>query len=109
MSFFKNDKADEEMHKNLIVGYFKNKIEGYERRDKDRETDEENYINEQWCLKHFHGCCTHCGVKSYIDMKAGKLSTNFTAQGLITHCATLLISALHTVRIVIVVLTDNCC
>ena len=60
--FFSKNKADEEMHTNLIVGYFKNKLEGYERQDKDRETDEENYINEQWCLKHFHGCCTHCGV-----------------------------------------------
>ena len=80
--FFKNEKADEEMHKNLIVGYFKNKVEGYKRQDKDREIDEENYIDEQWCLKHFHGCCAHCGVKFYIEMTAGKLSTNFTAQRL---------------------------
>ena len=78
--FFKNEKADEEMHKNLVIGYFKNKIEGYKKQDKDREIDEENYIDEQWCLKHFHGCCAHCGVKFFIEMKAGKLSTNFTAQ-----------------------------
>ena len=78
--FFKNEKADEEMQKNLVIGYFKNKVEGYKKQDKDREIDEENYINEHWCLKHFHGCCAHCGVKFYIEMKAGKLSTNFTAQ-----------------------------
>ena len=72
------------MQKNLIVGYFKNKVEGYKRQDKvaGREIDEEHYISEQWCLNHFHGCCAHCGVKFYIEMKAGKLSTNFTAQRL---------------------------
>ena len=70
------------MQKNLVIGYFKNKIEGYKKQDKvaGREIDEENYIDEQWCLKHFHGCCAHCGVKFFIEMKAGKLSTNFTAQ-----------------------------
>jgi len=29
MYFFKNDKADEDMFKNLVVNYFKNKVEGY--------------------------------------------------------------------------------
>ena len=69
--FFKNDKADEEMQKNLIVGYFKNKVEGYKKQDKvaGREIDEENYIDEQWCLNHFHGCCAHCGVKFYIERR----------------------------------------
>ena len=82
--FFKNDKADEEMQKNLVIGYFKNKVDGYKKQDKvaGREIDEENYIDEHWCLNHFHGCCAHCGVKFYIEMKAGKLSTNFTAQRL---------------------------
>ena len=82
--FFKNEKADEEMHKNLVIGYFKNKVEGYKKQAKvaGREIDEENYIDEHWCLKHFHGCCAHCSVKFYIEMKAGKLSTNFTAQRL---------------------------
>ena len=80
--FFKNEKADEEMQKNLVIGYFKNKVEGYKKQDKvaGREIDEENYIDEQWCLNHFHGCCAHCGVKFFIEMKAGKLSTNMTAQ-----------------------------
>ena len=80
--FFKNEKADEEMQKNLIVGYFKNKVEGYKKQDEDREIDEENYIDEHWCLKHFHGCCAHCGVKFCIEHKQGRLSTNFTAQRL---------------------------
>ena len=84
--FFKNDKANEEIQKNLIVGYFKNQIEGYKRQEKvaGREIDEENYtsIDEPWCLNHFLGCCAHCGLKFYIEMKAGKLSTNFTGQRL---------------------------
>ena len=79
---FKNEQADEEMKKNLVIGYFKNKIEGYKKQDKvaDREIDLENYVDEELCLKHVHGCCAHCGVKFYIEMKAGKLSTNFTFQ-----------------------------
>ena len=62
---------------------FENKIEGYKEQDKvaDREIDE-NYINEHWWLNHFHGCCAHSGIKFYIEMKQGKLSTNFTAQRL---------------------------
>ena len=57
-------------------------MDGYKKQDKiaGREIDEENYIDEQWCLNHFHGRCAHCGVKFYIEMKAGKLSTNMTAQ-----------------------------
>ena len=72
------------MQNNLIVGYFKNKVEGYKKQDKvaDREIDLENYVDEDLCFKHFHGCCAHCGVKFYIGMKAGKLSTNFTFQRL---------------------------
>ena len=80
--FFKNENADEEMRKNLIIGYFKNKIEGYKKQDKvaGGEIDLESYVDEELCLKHFHGCCAHCGVKFYMDMKAGKLTTNFTFQ-----------------------------
>ena len=63
-------------HAPWVVGYFKNKVEGYKKQDKvaDREIDLENYVDEDLCLKHFHGCCAHCGVKFYIGMKAGKLS-----------------------------------
>ena len=80
--FFKNDKADEEMFKNLVVNYFKNKVEGYKMQDRkaDREVDEENYIDANWCLRHFKGCCGNCGVKFNLDTRAGKMSSNFTAQ-----------------------------
>eukprot|EP00438_Fugacium_kawagutii_P004546 Skav222288 [mRNA] locus=scaffold807:301469:304798:- [translate_table: standard] len=80
--FFKNEKADEEMFKNLVVNYFKNKVEGYKIQDRkaDREVDEENYINYQWCLRHFKGCCGNCGVRFNLDTRAGKMTSNFTAQ-----------------------------
>ena len=46
--FFKNEHADEEMQNNLVIGYFKNTIEGHKKQDKvaDREIYEDNYINE---------------------------------------------------------------
>ena len=45
--FFKNDKAGEEMFKNLVVNYFKNKVEGYKGQDRKggREIVDE-YIDE---------------------------------------------------------------
>ena len=43
------------MQNNLIVGYFKNKVEGYKKQDKvaDREIDLENYVDEDLCLNIF--------------------------------------------------------
>ena len=78
--FFKNDKAGEEMFKNLVVNYFKNKVEGYKGQDRKggREIVDE-YIDEHWCLKMFTGCCANCGVKFNLDTRGGKLSSNFTA------------------------------
>ena len=45
--FFKNDKAGEEMFKNLVVNYFKNKVEGHKGQDRKggREIVDE-YIDE---------------------------------------------------------------
>ena len=34
MYFFKHDKADEDMFKNLVVNYFKNKVEGHKGQDR---------------------------------------------------------------------------
>ena len=53
--FFKNEKADDEMFMSLVKSYFRNKCEGYKMQDrkKDREIDEENYVDVNWCLKHF--------------------------------------------------------
>ena len=102
--FSKNEKTDEEMQNNLVIGYVKNKIEGYKNQDKvaDREIDEDTYINEHWCLNHFHGCCAHCGRQVDFEMQQGKLSTNFTAQRL----DNTLCHSVGNLSIVIVVLTD---
>eukprot|EP00438_Fugacium_kawagutii_P021104 Skav205927 [mRNA] locus=scaffold123:1068999:1070066:+ [translate_table: standard] len=80
--FFQNEKADDVMFKNLVMNYFKDKCEKYKLQDKakNREVDEENYVDEKWVLKHFKGCCCNCGIKFYLDSRGGKLTTNFTAQ-----------------------------
>ena len=105
--FFKNEQANEEIIKN-VIGYFKNKIEGYKKQDKvaGREIDVENYVDEELCLNHVHGCCAHCGVKSYIEMKAGKLSTKFTFQGIDNELSHHIEMLSLGVSIAIVVFTD---
>ena len=49
-------------------------------RKKGREIDEENYVDANWCLKHFGGCCCRCYIKFSLDTQGGKLTTNFSAQ-----------------------------
>ena len=46
-TYFNNDKADEDVFKNLVVNYFKNKVEGYKGQDRKggREIIDE-YIDE---------------------------------------------------------------
>ena len=80
--FYENKEGEDEMFRNLLLNYFKKKVEGYKLQDKraGRVIDEEQYIDEHWCVKRFHGCCGHCGVKFNLDTKAGKMSSNFTAQ-----------------------------
>ena len=43
-------------------------------RKKGREIDEENYVEVNWCLKHFAGCCCRCGVKFELNTQGGKLT-----------------------------------
>ena len=82
VAFFKNDKANERMEKQLLINYLKNKIEGYKRQDlkASRELNEDNYIDVDWCLDRLKGTCQKCGVDFYIEPKNGLLSSNFTAQ-----------------------------
>ena len=56
--------------------------EGYKGQDraKNREVDDDIYVDEKRCLRHFRSCCCNCGVKFCLDTKGGKLTTNFTAQ-----------------------------
>ena len=80
--FFKNKECEEDMFKSLVINYFKNKVEGYKQQDRvaKREIDEEQYIDENWCLKYFKSCCQNCGIKFNLDTRGGKISSNFTAQ-----------------------------
>ena len=82
VAFFKNDKANERMEKQLLINYLKNKIEGYKKQDlkASRELNEDNYIDVDWCLDRLKGTCQKCGVDFYIEPKNGLLSSNFTAQ-----------------------------
>ena len=82
IAFFKNDKANERMEKQLLINYLKNKIEGYKKQDlkASRELNEDNYIDVDWCLDRLKGTCQKCGVDFYIEPKNGLLSSNFTAQ-----------------------------
>ena len=82
VAFFKNDKANERMEKQLLINYLKNKIDGYKRQDlkASRELNEDNYIDVDWCLDRLKGTCQKCGVDFYIEPKNGLLSSNFSAQ-----------------------------
>ena len=82
VAFFKNEKADEKMEKQLLINYLKNKIDGYKKQDlkAGRELNEHNYIDEGWCLDRLKGTCQKCGVDFFIETKKGVLSSNFTAQ-----------------------------
>ena len=82
IAFFKNDKANERMEKQLLINYLKNKIEGYKKQDlkASRELNEDNYIDVDWCLDRLKGTCQKCAVDFYIEPKNGLLSSNFTCQ-----------------------------
>ena len=82
VAFFKNEKAEEKMEKQLLINYLKNKIEGYKRQDlkSGRELNEDNYIDVGWCMDRLKGTCQKCGGDFHIEIKKGTLSSNFTCQ-----------------------------
>ena len=57
VAFFKNEKADEKMEKELLINYLKNKIEGYKKQDMKagRELNEDNYVDVNFCMERFKG------------------------------------------------------
>ena len=82
VAFFKNEKADEKMEKQILINYLKNKIDGYKKQDlkASRELNEDNYIDVDWCLDRLKGTCQKCGGDFHLEIKKGVLSSNFTAQ-----------------------------
>ena len=82
--FFSNPTFDKQMDKNMIMRYFKNKVEGYKTQDKkaSREVDEAKYITLAWCLNRMRGKCEKCNVPFNFEVMKGKLCSNFSCQRL---------------------------
>ena len=72
------------MELNMYKRYFENKIEGYKKqdRDKNREIDEDDYIDVEWCLSRMNGTCQKCNTWFDFKIKNGRLNSDFTAQRL---------------------------
>ena len=82
--FYSNPTFDKQMDKNMIMRYFKNKVEGYRAQDKrsHREIDESKYIDAAWCLRQMRGKCQKCNTPFNFEVKQGKLCSNFSCQRL---------------------------
>ena len=82
--FYSTPSFDKQMDKNMIIRYFKNKVENYKLQDRKagREINDEEYITPEWCLKMFKSRCEKCNTASNFETKQGKLCSNFTAQRL---------------------------
>ena len=82
--FYSNPSFDKQMDKNMIMRYFKNKVENYKLQDRKagREINKEEYITPEWCLKMFKSRCEKCNTSFNFEVKQGKLCSNFTAQRL---------------------------
>ena len=64
VKFYKNCDYEKQMTKNMIMRYFKNKVENYKLQDRrsQREINEEEYIIPEWCLKMFQSRCEKCNT-----------------------------------------------
>ena len=84
VKFYKNNDYEKQMSKNMIMRYFKNKVDNYKLQDRKakREINEETYITPEWCLKMFKSRCEKCNTSFNFETKQGKLCSNFTAQRL---------------------------
>ena len=84
VKFYHNPTFDKQMDKNMIMRYFKNKIEGYKAQDKkaSREIDEAKYITPEWCLNRMRGKCEKCNVPFNFEVVKGKLCSIFSCQRL---------------------------
>ena len=84
VKFYCNPDFDKQMDKNMIMRYFKNKVENYKIQDRraKREITEEEYISAEWCLSQFQSRCQKCNTSFNFETKKGKLCSNFTCQRL---------------------------
>ena len=84
VKFYKNGDYEKQMTKNMIMRYFKNKVENYKLQDRrsQRKISEEEYITPEWCLKIFKSRCEKCNTAFNFETRQGKLCSNFTCQRL---------------------------
>ena len=82
VKFFKSDKFENEINEISLKQYFQNKIDGYKQQDKksQREINDANYVDVDWCMSRLKGCCGKCGCKFNIDKHKGQIRSNFSAQ-----------------------------
>ena len=77
VKFYKNNDYEKQMSKNMIMRYFKNKVENYKLQDKaKREINEETYMTPEWCLNMFKSRCEKCNTSFNFETKQGKLCSN---------------------------------
>ena len=55
VGFYKNEEFDKQMAEDMIMRYYRNKVENYKLQDRKagREINEEEYITAAWCLNRF--------------------------------------------------------
>ena len=84
VKFYCNPDFDKQMDKNMIMIYFRNKVENYKIQDRraGRDISDEEYITAEWCLSQFKSRCKKCNTSFNFETKKGKLCSNFTAQRL---------------------------
>ena len=84
VKFYCNPDFDKHMDKNMIMRYFRNKVENYKIQDRraGRDINDEEYITAEWCLSQFTSRCKKCNTSFNFETKKGKLCSNFTAQRL---------------------------
>ena len=84
VKFFQSSSMEKQMDKNMIMRYFKNKVDNYKAQDKkaSREINEEAYITPEWCLQRFKSRCEKCNTPFNFETKQGRLCSNFTCQRL---------------------------
>ena len=82
--FYSNPSFDKQMDKNMIMRYFRDKVEGYRAQDKrsNRDVDESKYIDAEWCLRQMRRNCQKCNTPFNFEVKQGKLCSNFSCQRL---------------------------
>ena len=81
--YFYNEKEDTSKDDELMLSYFKNKINGYKEQDKtaNRSINKDKYITTEFFMNRKSNICSYCDndFDIYIDNKNKKVKTDITA------------------------------